>query len=492
MHAPHLLILVTVDCFRADHAGFMGYDRPTTPFLDCLAKESLVFRNAIASGTPTYYSLPAILASRYPLAFGRELLGLAADETTIASVLQESGFATAAFSAANPYISERFGYARGFDVFRDFLNVGEFSPKVSPCSPSVRTSANRALSSTCHAIPGLGAAYDELYFQYCQNSGSRPESLDALRKFPSAEVIVDNASAWIKDNATRPFFLWLHLMDPHAPYFPTAEALELMQDRGAGAPLASYLNAYWNREDLTPRRLAKKREQVIGLYDAGIRWADEQVRRLTENLVDMDLWDRCALALTADHGEEFLEHGGRYHAPIKLTEELLHVPLLVRVPGQPAKMIDSPIGLVDLAPSLLDVLSVPAPADFRGHSWFTRILQERSLDRPVITECIQGCTNPFRRDCRIGPRILAVRKGNHKIVIDFSTGQDMLFDLSSDPTERAPIPRGNSQAIRRELLDCARRHVTESHQSRDFDRCQAMQMRDLRLEWAHSPAHISN
>src|ERR1044071_10164717 len=303
----------------------MGYGRPTTPFLDCLAQESIVFLNATASGIPTYYSLPAILSSRYPLAFGRELLGLGPDETTLASVLQESGFATAAFSAANPYIAERFGYARGFDVFRDFLNAAEFAPKVSPYSPNFRTGANRALSCACHAIPGLGAAYDELYFQYCQKSGAEPESLDVLRKFPSAEVIVDNATAWIKDNLTRPFFLWLHLMDPHAPYFPTAEALELMQDSEVGAPEAQYLNAYWNREDLTPRRMEKKREEVIGLYDAGIRWADEQVRRLTEDLVDMNRWDRCAIALTADHGEEFLEHSGRYHPPIKLTEELLHV-----------------------------------------------------------------------------------------------------------------------------------------------------------------------
>jgi arylsulfatase A-like enzyme len=479
---------------RADHAGFLGYRRPTTPFLDCLAAESIVFSNAVVAGAPTYYSLPAIMASRHPLAFGRDLLGLAPDEQTLASVLQEAGFATAAFSAGNPYISERFGYSRGFDVFRDFLTFAESIPQPAvPSEPGIRTRTNRFLGRVFHAFPGMGAGYDELYFQYCQRKFSRDHvGLDDLRRFPAADVIVDHALAWLRENSTRPFFLWLHLMDPHAPYFPKPGALKMMQHNAIGAPKAKYLNAYWNREDLPPRRLEKKREQVVGLYDAGIRWADEQVRRLIENLVDMNLWDKCALALTADHGEEFLEHGGRYHPPIKLTEELLHVPLLVRVPGQSAKMIDSPIGLVDLAPSLLDVLSVPAPADFRGHSWFTRILKERPLDRPVITECVQGCTNPFHRQDRIGPRILAARRGSYKIVIDFSTGEDVLFDLSSDPTERAPIPRGNSQAIRKDLLDCARKHVTESHKSRDFDRRQAMQMRDLRLEWAHSPTHVAN
>src|SRR4029077_11202711 len=114
MAATRSLILITIDCWRADHSGFLGYGRPTTPFLDSLASQSFVFRNAVAAGAPTYYSLPAILASRYPLAPGRDLLGLAPEESTIASVLQEAGFATAAFSAANPYLSARFGYERGF------------------------------------------------------------------------------------------------------------------------------------------------------------------------------------------------------------------------------------------------------------------------------------------------------------------------------------------------------------------------------------------
>src|ERR1035438_45169 len=116
------IVLVTVDCLRADHVGFMGYERPTTPFLDSLAGESFVVPTAIVAGAPTYYSLPAILASRMPLALGRDVIGLAPGETTLATVLRESGYATGAFSAANPYISPRFGYDHGFEVFRDFLD----------------------------------------------------------------------------------------------------------------------------------------------------------------------------------------------------------------------------------------------------------------------------------------------------------------------------------------------------------------------------------
>jgi len=97
---PKSLVLITVDCLRADHVGFMGYGRPTTPFLDSLAAESFVFPAAIVAGAPTYYSFPAIMASRYPLALGRDVLGLAPDEPSLASVLKQAGYATAAFNAA--------------------------------------------------------------------------------------------------------------------------------------------------------------------------------------------------------------------------------------------------------------------------------------------------------------------------------------------------------------------------------------------------------
>src|SRR5208283_2777532 len=122
METQKSIVLVTVDCLRADHVGFMGYARPTTPFLDSLASESFIFPAAIVAGVPTYYSFPAILASRYPLALGREVLGLAPEETNLASMLQEEGYATAFFGAANPYLSSRFGYDFGFDTFNDFLD----------------------------------------------------------------------------------------------------------------------------------------------------------------------------------------------------------------------------------------------------------------------------------------------------------------------------------------------------------------------------------
>jgi arylsulfatase A-like enzyme len=482
-----------VDCLRADHVGFLGYKRPTTPFLDSLANESLVFRNAITAGAPTYYSLPAILASRYPLALGRDVLGIAPEENTIPSVLKEYGFQTAAFSAANPYLSARFGYDQAFDCFRDFLDAETLEFPAEPPQSRLRSRANQVLSRACHVVPGLGKAYDELYFQYCQRVGSEPcEGIDSLRRFPSADVIVDHASAWLNEHSSGPFFLWLHLMDPHAPYYPKVEALDDMKSRRVSAEEARHLNSFWIRDDIGPSRLKRKRDELMALYDAGIRWADAQIRRLTEKLVELNVWDKCALAVTADHGEEFLEHGGRFHAPFKLTEELIRVPLLLRVPHVPKlRELSTPFGLIDLAPTLLDALGYPAPASFRGRSRWEQVSRGEEWHQPVFTECVHGCTNPFHSENRVAPRILAVRKGSHKLVMDFLTGTQELFNLTSDPAEQNPVDDQKARPIRRELLELARKHLVESQKSRDFERRMESQLRDLRIELAHSTANTN-
>ena len=164
-----------------------------------------------------------------------------------------------------------------------------------------------------------------------------------------------------------PFFLWLHLMDPHSPYYPKEAALALM-GHGAITPYrARYLNSYWNRSDLGPRRLARHRDEVVGLYDAGVRWVDAQIARLIETLRGANRWDNCIFAFTADHGEEFLDHGGRYHPPSQLMEELIHVPLLLRVPGSVKRqMAKSPFSLLHLGADSAGCRGVGCPGGLPG------------------------------------------------------------------------------------------------------------------------------
>jgi arylsulfatase A-like enzyme len=488
------LVLITVDCFRADHAGFLGFKRNTTPFLDSLAKSSTVFSNAIVAGAPTYYSFPAIMASRHPLAWGRDVIGIAPEEPTIASALNQSGYATAAFLAANPYLSPQFGYDSGFDTFHDFLEVTAPSQAKStaPATDSSRVSRfNSRLAEACHRLGPIGGAYDELYFKYCQAISERSsQSLDSLRRFPSADVIVNEASSWLENLGTEPSFLWLHLMDPHSPYYPKEEALQWMGDR-SGASRARYANLFWNREDIGARRLRRRRDEIISLYDAGIRWVDAQIGRLVDKLRRHKLWDDCVFAVTADHGEEFLEHEGRYHSPAKLTEELIHVPLLLHVPESGASQIrTAPFSLVDLAPTLFAAMEISAPTTFRGTSRWTQSQETDRPNPPVIVEAIATCKNPFDPQQRIGPRIIAVRDSAYKLVVDFASSQGNLFSLKSDAGELAPLPEDADRPVRRRLLEYAKEHISQSICLRDTDRRLEAQLRGLRLECGDSIGRI--
>ncbi len=495
------IVLVTVDCLRADHVGFMGYGHRTTPFLDSLAKESFVFPTAIVAGAPTYYSFPAILASRYPLALGRDVIGLGRDEPTLATVLKQAGYATAAFGGANPYLSSRFGFDNGFDTFHNFLQEGE---ELTP--PTARTAGrtagnfparlNRNLHQVASALGPLGVLYDELYFRYCQGITPPAKSMDALRRFPAADVIVDHACKWLSSIGDAPFFLWLHLMDPHAPYYPKEEALALLEREPITPSRARYLNSYWNRSDLDARRLARQREDVIGLYDAGIRWADEQVARLIATLRGSNAWENCIFAFTADHGEEFLDHGGRYHPP-GVAEELIHVPLLVRVPAVAKQKVgNSPFSLLHLGPTLLDAADLPAPGDFRGQSHWRALQQGERFDDFAISECVADCTNPFRRENRSGSRVLSVRENRFKLVLHFDRAVENFYDLEADPGESSLLSATAQKPARRRLLEIAREHLQQSLERRDWKARLQARLRELqfehRLEWGDPADKVSS
>jgi arylsulfatase A-like enzyme len=423
-----------------------------------------------------------------PLALGRDVVGLAPGEGTLATVLRESGYATGAFSAANPYISARFGYDEGFEIFRDFLDFATPSTQstVNPqtrSGDSVRGKLNRSIKGVAGAL-GLSQVYNELYFQYCMRITAPARSTDALRRFPAAEVLVEEAQSWLASIGQRPFFLWLHLMDPHSPYYPPNEAFRELTGKDVEPERARYLNEYWNRGDLALSGLRRKRDEVIQLYDAGIRWMDCQIARLVESLKQSRLWDDCVFALTADHGEEFLEHGGRYHAPVHLSEEIVRVPLLIRVPGKRgAKVPPSPMSHLHLAPTLLDMVGVQSPPAFQGRSLWANLQRGIAWDDPALIECAYGCTNPFRPESRNAPRLLGIRDARFKMVIRIEPGAvEEVYDLEANPAETHPSTDGLAVETRKRLLQAAREHVAKTVSARDsMTRLQA-RLRDLRCE----------
>jgi arylsulfatase A-like enzyme len=488
MGNPQSLVLVTVDCLRVDHVGFMGYRLPTTPFLDSVAPEGFVFPGAIVAGAPTYYSFPAIFASRYPLGLGRDLLGVAPGEPTLATALRDAGYATAAFIAGNPFLTSHFGYEQGFDTFKDFLS-DELCTIPDEIKPSTARNwsarLNRRLETLARHLGPVQRLYNEIYFEYCQRwATAAPQSLAALRRFPSADEVVTEAMNWLATVGSERFFLWIHLMDPHAPYYPTDRALAMMGNSAVAPFRARYINDSWARSDLSIEALGRYRADIISLYDAGVRWVDEQLARLVAHLRQSNQWESCAFTVTADHGEEFLDHGGRYHPPTGLAEEVIHVPLFLRVPGVQGRPVSNSVfSHLDLAPTLLDVLSVDPPKTFHGTSRWKQIQQGDSWDGSAVTECVQGCTNPFNIRNRIGPRVLAIRDTRYKLLVHFDPFSEDLYDLEKDPKETLALALTVEKRVRRRLLDRAWAHLHSSISEREPERQICTRLRDLRIEW---------
>jgi choline-sulfatase len=277
---PLNLLLVTLDTVRSDHLGCYGDAAAETPHLDALARQGVRFARASSPVPLTLPSHTTILTGLLPPHHGTRNNGtapLAAGIPTLATVLAGAGYRTAAFVAAF-VLDHRFGLDRGFAVYDDEIE--------RPADTSWLLEAQR---------PG--------------------------------DQVVDRALGWLAAADSRPFFLWVHLYDAHAPYNPPSP----YRERHPGRP-----------------------------YDGAIAFDDAQVGRLLAALASRGLDDRTVVAIAADHGESLGEHGELTHG-LLLYEPVLSVPLLLRAPGLAARRVDAPVSLVDLAPSLAGLLRQPLP-----------------------------------------------------------------------------------------------------------------------------------
>ena len=226
---------------------------------------------------------------------------------------------------------------------------------------------------------------------------------------------------------------------------------------------AAFVNALWSRDRVNRKRLFAVRNDIVSLYDAGVYWADKQISRLVAALKHFHRWDDTVLAVTADHGEELLESEERYHRPTSLSERLIHVPLLVRVPNEAGvRQSDAPFSLIHLAPTLLEALQVGVPPNFRGKSLWTEIKAGRLDTSPAVVECVYGCQNAFSHGNRLRSRLLAVRNSRYKLVINFQQQAETMFDLEADPLESRPLGESVCKSERVQLLQVALQHLSSA------------------------------
>jgi arylsulfatase A-like enzyme len=421
-----------VDSLRADHLSCLGYSRKVSPHIDQLASEGTLFTQAIANGPRSPASVPAILASLY-LSPGTGQ-GLPQKATTLAEILKEHGYATAGFCAGNPYLSRYCGYQKGFDLFQDFLTF-EPVPRVFR-----RESKGKLAPLRRRAYQFLkeGGVYDPAFHLFYSTLRGRRNVADVTKgesayPFEGGETLNEQAAAWFSHLPSTPFFLWLHYMDVHFPYLPRVSQHHLSNR----ARFALSLICLLFRQFSFPRRV------MIDLYDDRIQHEDAILGQLLDLLSGQQLYENTVIVLTADHGDEFREHGGWTHLA-KLYDELLRVPLIMRGPGlaQNAIVTDQ-IGLIDLVPTLLELLNIEEKAEsFQGASFLSWLRNGcgQSLDRYVFSEAVHlgGRWPPLWGEDGGGRelyRIRSCRSENWKYIWDEEGSQRELYHLRLDPRE---------------------------------------------------------
>ena len=413
------VVLVTVDSLRADAIGAYDGDR-RTPVLDGLAEAGTVFERAFATGNWTPFSFPSILASR-PVFTDTGEIGVEG-APTLAGTLSEAGVATAGFNAANGFLTSHWGYDEGFDEFEPFVaSVGSsIYSRYLATHPTVEAWLQLAASPLRRIRSRLAGSADDRPF------------LDTSRMFD-----VENAATEFLDRAAEPFFLWIHYMDTHTPYVPAPRYIREVSDGFLGTHRMLHAHTRtglgWEVDDRTLRELRT-------LYRAATRQVDDSVGRVLDALSANGLADDTAVVFAGDHGEEFLDHGHLAHYP-KLYDELIHVPLIVDVPGVDGGRIDGQVGLDAIPPTVTDLLDADAPDVWRGSSLLPAVTDgEAPADDPVVSVAVRGeevTTQPIPRSLDDGDLLVSVRDRDWTYVRNTETGAEELYHRPTDPGQTA-------------------------------------------------------
>ena len=356
------IVLVTIDTLRSDHCSAYGYPVPTTPNLDALSAGGVLYRRAYAESSTTAPSHAVLMTGRHfrTLGVGKNGHSLPADAATLAETLRDAGYQTAAFVSSYPLLA-RFGFSQGFDVYDDRFEVNEAS---------------------------LGR----------RTQGSHAQDRVAGATLARAERWLDKR----KDG--RPLFVWVHFVDPHAPY----RAPEKFQaDWPAGTKLA------------------------VQRYDAEVHYADRQLGRLLEVVARRTPDREDLVVVTSDHGEGLGDHGWMAHG-INLHEEAVRVPLVASWPGHlgAGEVVEEPVALVDVARGIVGRLGLDATSFAHGHDLFARADPARAIF--LQRRDYEGVKEKGRK---ITGEMTAVVERGSKLIMAPEEESRELYDLTADPRE---------------------------------------------------------
>ena len=371
---PPSVLLVSVDTLRADRLGSYGYKAGSTPVLDRLADRGLRFAQAATVAPLTLPAHTSLLSGTFPTFHGvRDNGSFYVNDTitTLPEVLQGRGYRTGGFVGAF-VLDRRWGLAQGFDHYFDEFDLARYD-----------------------MAAGLEAA---------QRPGSE---------------VVDHALAWLAQDRERPFFMWVHLYDPHSPYAPPE-------------PFRSRFPA-----------------TMHGAYDGEVASTDAQIGRLVEYLQTSQRLDETIVVVVGDHGESLGEHGEQQHG-FFIYEASVHIPLIVAGPGVPARAVQEQVRIVDVMPTILELAGADVPSAVQGASLVP-------LGRGEPLNLLAFSETWYPRYHYGWSELTAVKDGRYKFI---AAPRRELYDTQTDPGETNDVSASNprvADALERALRDIASR-----------------------------------
>ena len=378
---PNILVIVA-DTLRADRLHFAGHSAAQSPRLDALQRESVWFEHAYSTSSWTLPSTASLFTSQLVSEHLVSSWGsrLRPEHVTLVDSLSAAGYRTAMWTA-NRVIAGQRGFTERFD-------------------------------------------HSELVI-HPRFRGGAPLTEAA---FGSGQALAEGALAWLDADLIRkdpaPFFAYLQLMEPHAPYLCAPDAGASCQNR-AYLLNSKILNFEWNLD-------AEDQALLDELYDAEVSRFDTALGTLLDGLDARGLLDSTWVVVVSDHGE-LLGEAGMYAHGRTLFDSTIHIPLIVRSPSGESGRIETPVSLIDLAPTILDLAGVVPPQSFRGESLRPGLEGHSLPERPIVSELLQVGAQPDPRQMHF----VAIRDGNEKFVMR-TDGRIDRFDLSADPDELYP------------------------------------------------------
>lgn len=423
---PPNLIIILVDTLRADHLHYSGYARGTSPNIDALAAQSIVFENHYSTASRTGPAVASIITGLHPRSHGVinplihwDAKGVLGDEqTTLAELLEGEGYHCYGF-ITNPNVTDRFGFAQGFEHYQPI---------------------------------GSGSVKD-----------------------------VNNAAlAILQQRPERPFFLYLHYMEPHSPYTAPIAYERLFVDSGYRGPITG---EHAQLDEIVAGKLsigASDVAELRGLYDQEIKFFDDEIGRFIQDLKDRGLYENTMIVFVADHGEEFLEHGSVLHG-YTLYEDQLRVPLFIHDPREvKPRRVAAVTRHVDLLPTLLDMMDVDYLGDLQGQSLtpLMRGTPTEDWEVPVYADASLMAVKTVRK------RSLMI-EGWKIIETEIPSPAVELYHIAEDPGERHEL-----SAARPEKLTLLLEQMRRLEEQMPLARSRTVKLREQEIEALRSLGYV--